>query len=82
MEGWLKVGKSKNPHTRLQTLQTAAPFDYEILMLTEFFCDKPIHNRLIMMGIESKREWFKTDLSTIESVINEVLEEWANVEHY
>ena len=76
-DGWLKVGKTKNPYQRLQTLKTAAPQDYEIVMLTEFHDDRPIHNRLLALGIENSREWFKTDLDTIETVIADVVAQWA-----
>jgi hypothetical protein len=76
-EGWLKVGKTKNLVTRLNALQTGSPHEYQYETVTEFTCDKPIHNRLISMGIERKREWFKTDLDTIESAIADVVAQWA-----
>ena len=79
-DGWLKVGKTKNLYTRLNNYNTGAPTEYEFVLVDEFFCDKPIHNKLLAMGIERHREWFKTDLDTIESVIAEVMAEWAEHE--
>ena len=81
-DGWLKVGKTKCPHTRLKTLQTAAPTEFNIEMLTEFDCDKPIHNRLMVMGYENSREWFKIDLDAVESVIADVITEWTEKAEY
>jgi hypothetical protein len=75
---WLKVGKTKNLHTRMTTLNTATPFEFTIeLVEEELPCDKPVHNKLLAMGIESSREWFKTDLDTVERVMADVVAEWA-----
>ena len=76
-DGWLKVGKTKDLYKRLTAYNTSAPTEYEYALVDEFFCDKPIHNKLLAMGIENSREWFKTDLDTIETVIADVVAQWA-----
>ena len=76
-DGWLKVGKTIDLSKRLIAMQTSAPTEYKYELVDEFFCDKPIHNKLLAMGIESRREWFKTDLDTIEQVIADVVAQWA-----
>jgi hypothetical protein len=76
-DGWLKVGKTKDLHKRICAMQTSAPTEYEYLLVDEFHCDKPIHNKLLAMGIEHSREWFKTDLDTVERVIADTVAEWA-----
>ena len=75
-DGWLKVGKTKDLYTRIKGLNTASPFDYEIELVEEFHDDRPIHNRLIAMGIERRREWFKADVETVETVIADVMAQW------
>ena len=35
IDGWLKVGKTKNLTTRLNTLQTGSPHEYKYEMVTE-----------------------------------------------
>ena len=75
-DGWLKVGKTKDLHKRLSSYNTGSPVDYEILLAEEFHDDRPIHNRLLAMGVECKREWFKVDMDTLETVIADVMAEW------
>ena len=70
---WLKVGKTKNLHTRLRTLCTGSPFEYEYVLVDEYDDDRPIHNRLLAQGIERKREWFKCELDVIEEAIADVV---------
>ena len=76
---WLKVGKTKNLHTRMTTLNTATPFEFKIEVVEEELpCDKPVHNKLLAMGVESSREWFKVDIDTVERVIADTVAEWAD----
>ena len=76
-DGWLKIGKTKCLYSRMMTLRTASPYDYEVeLVVEELPCDKPVHNRLMAMGIERSREWFKAELDVVEQVIADVVAEW------
>lgn len=72
-DGWLKVGKTKNLHTRLNAYNTCSPFDYDYVLVDEYPDDRPIHNRLLAMGIERQREWFKCELDVIEEAIADVI---------
>ena len=80
--GWYKVGKAKNIHKRFINYHTYAPEEYVLECTFKFMCDKPVHNRLTAMGIESHREWFKTDLDTIKSAITLVAAEHSLGERY
>ena len=62
INGWVKVGMTNQPETRISTLNTGSPFDYEIahqLPLTSGIQDKDLHKTLTNAGIEKRREWFK-----------------------
>lgn len=77
-DGWLKVGKTKDLHTRLNAYNTHSPFEYDYVLVDEFHDDRPIHNRLLAQGIERSREWFKCDLDTVEQAIADVMAQHAD----
>ena len=77
---WLKVGKTKDLYKRLINYNTCSPFEYEYVLVDQFHCDKPIHNKLLAMGIEHSREWFKVDLETVERAIADTVAEWSEHE--
>ncbi len=75
-KGWLKVGRTKDIHQRLQNLKTAAPHEYVLEFMIEFDDDRPVHNKLQAQGYERSMEWFKAELSDVRRVILETVAEW------
>ena len=75
-EGWLKVGKTKDIHERLQRFKTFSPYPYTLEFMIEFGDDRPIHNKLQAQGYERSQEWFKAELSDVRRVILETIAEW------
>ena len=75
-DGWLKVGKTKDIKKRVSNLNTGSPYEYRVELLIEMHDDKPIHNRLVTMGYESSREWFKVELAELRGIVLRVKSDW------
>lgn len=63
-----KIGVSNNPQNRLQTLQTASPFDMEIIETKSTPLAYKVENKLhkIFDKYKHKNEWFKLDSNQVE----------------
>ena len=75
--GWVKVGKTIRDHTkRLKDYKTYAPNVYHFEMPIKKYVtntsliEKRVINALTTMGFVRDREWFKTSLKDVESIIN------------
>lgn len=77
-DGWVKVGESLDPATRVTQFQIGAPTDY-VLQHSEFlFSDRPVHKYLVEQGIERRLEWFKCSTQTAVDAINTVKAELSD----
>ena len=75
--GAFKVGRSKNPKTRLRQLQTGSPYQLKLVCVLENtgYQEKLLHQRLDVSGRRCKGEWFDFELiGYLPDVIVEMLD--------
>ena len=74
--GYMKIGISKNPETRLKQLQTGHPTKLEILFTEEFYCKRShllkiealIHKKMRTIAPKIKGEWFEIPLEKLQQI--------------
>ena len=76
-EGWFKVGMALDAYDRCAGYQTSSPFRDNKVEYCKYFinrreAEQTAHNQLIAKGVENSSEWFKTDLTTIKTIIKNI----------
>jgi len=76
-EGWFKVGMALDAYDRCAGYQTSSPFRDYTVEYCKYFEDrreaeKTAHTQLKSKGVQNSSEWFKTDLTTIKTIIKDI----------
>lgn len=74
IEGWVKVGMSLDPYSRVKTLNTGNPEDLSVAFCYELKggqTDKDYHPALRIASTKNNREWFQmSEKDAIRTIIN------------
>jgi hypothetical protein len=79
--GWFKLGKTKSaPESRMKALNNEAVLgeircEFSLHVHDRHYCEIAAHKWLSARGVHRKKEFFKTDLKTMEESCRRVFEE-------
>lgn len=75
-----KVGISEKPYQRLKTLQTACPYELEILEVykANSIDESNLHSILIEKNLHTQGEWFR-DIKSVTRIVDEYFENGKSI---